>query len=158
MKNNWEHLTIMAKKKVSIKDCECFILSSKEEDEKNAETIKRFIQYVNEKPISELRAMDVVDRVIAIMEVSKMIQKEATIVKAEECLERVAKDVVSFDSEFKPRVRDGFPNCWDLVEGLIMWEKFNKMLAKDKSGVDSFHEKTSSLKGRTIVNYIRRYF
>jgi len=116
MNNNWEYLTPMGDQKVAIKDYEFFILSAKEEDEKNVETTKRFIQYVNEKQLSELRAIDVADRITAILKVSKMIQKEATRAKVDECLERVLKDVVAFDSKFI------FPSYWDLVGGLIPWE------------------------------------
>lgn len=49
----------MAEKKLSIKEYELFILSAKEEDEKNVETTKIFIQYFNEKPLSEFGAIDV---------------------------------------------------------------------------------------------------
>lgn len=77
-------MTLMSEKIVAIKDYEFFILSAKEEGEKNAKTTKRFTQYVNEKPLSELRAIDVVDWVTTIMEVSKIIQKE------------VARDKVQF--------------------------------------------------------------
>lgn len=75
MKNNWDYITLMDEKKIIIKDYEFFILYAKEEGEKNAQTTKRFIQYVNEMSLSDLRTIYVVDRVSPIMEISKVIQK-----------------------------------------------------------------------------------
>ena len=103
MKNKWEYITSMTEKKNIINDYEFFILPAKEEGEKNVQTTKIFIQYVNEKPLNELRVIDVVDWVSAIMEISKVVQKEEAKAKAEECLEIVLKDVATFDSEFEQK-------------------------------------------------------
>ena len=59
-----------------IKDYQFLILVAKEEGEKNDPISNKFIHYVNEKPLSDLRAIDVVDRVFSIMEISKVFQKE----------------------------------------------------------------------------------
>lgn len=95
----------MAEKNVVIKDYEFFILPVKEEDGNNVEKTKIFIEYVNQKPLSELISIYLVDRVAAIMEISKMVQKEDAKAKAKECLEKSLKDVVAFDSEFKQRIQ-----------------------------------------------------
>lgn len=55
----------MVEQKIVIKDYEFFILAAKEEGEKNAKIAKRFIQYVNENPLSELRAINVVNQIPA---------------------------------------------------------------------------------------------
>lgn len=52
MKNNWEYITLMIEQNVVIRDYEFFILAAKEDGENNAQTTKRFIQYVNEKPLN----------------------------------------------------------------------------------------------------------
>ena len=54
--------------------------------QKNVETIEKIIQYINEKPTIELRTVDMMDRIGEFIEVSKMIQKETTRDKIEECL------------------------------------------------------------------------
>lgn len=79
-------------------------MAAKEEGERNAHTTMRFIQYFNKKPLSELRTIDVVYRVSIIVEISKVVKKEDAEAKAEECIERVLKDVVGFDLDFQQRV------------------------------------------------------
>ena len=59
---------------------------AKEEDGKNSKTKENFIKYLNENPTIELSTMDIVDKIGEIIEISKMIQKELSKVKAEECL------------------------------------------------------------------------
>jgi len=77
--------------------------------QKNVETIEKIIQYINEKPTIELRTVDMMDRIGEFIEVSKMIQKETTRDKIEECLEKVLISEATFDSNFKQRVRVGLP-------------------------------------------------
>lgn len=88
------------------------------------------------------------------MEVSKVVQKEDAKAKVEECRESIEGCSCFWFRE--QRVRAGLPSCWDLVGGLIPWEQYSQMLVETKSRVDSSHEKTSTLKGKTMENYLRR--
>lgn len=74
---------------------------------------------MNERPLGELRPIDVVDIVPTIMEISKVFQKEEAREKVEEYLEVVAKNVNAFNDEFYRIVREGFPSCWDYGGVLI---------------------------------------
>jgi len=65
----------------------------------------------------------------------------------------VLKDVASFNVEFDERVGVGFIRCWDLLGILIPWTQYNNMLVEAKSKEDSYHEKTTTLKGKIMVNY-----
>lgn len=58
----------------------------------------------------------------AIMDISKVVQKEEARTKVEECLDMVLKDVASFNFEFEERVRVGMPIYWDFVGVLILWK------------------------------------
>lgn len=98
--------------------------------------------------------MDVVDKTRAIIKISKMIQKETTRAKAEEFLGNVLKYVVAFDLDFDGRIRARLPSCWEILGGLVRWEKYDKILVQPKSKEKSSHEKTSTLKGNTIVKYV----
>lgn len=89
----WEFITMMHEKKVVIKQFEYSILSAKEDRVKNSQISQKFIKFVNERSLSELRSIDVVDRVGAIMEITKMIRKEEDRVKDEECLGVGARNI-----------------------------------------------------------------
>lgn len=41
---------------------------------------------------------------------------------------------------------------------LILWEKYSDKLVEANNRVDSSHKKTATLKGKTLVNYLRRDF
>jgi len=56
---------------------------------------------VNERPLSELKPIDVLDKVTTIMDISEVVQKEEARVKVEEYLDVVAKNVDSFNIEFE---------------------------------------------------------
>ena len=60
--------------------------------------------------------INVVERIKTIMEISKVVQKEESMVKVEEYLEVVDKNVSSFNDEFDRIIREGFPSCWDFGE------------------------------------------
>lgn len=115
-------MTLVAEKKIVIKDLEFFILLTMEEDGKNVETIEKFIKYLNEKPTNNLRTMDVIDRIVAIIEISKMIYEEVVRVKFEECLGNPLKSIVAFDSDFDRRMRAGLPSYWDVLGSLFQCE------------------------------------
>jgi len=158
VRNHWEYITLMDEQGILIKDYEGFILTSKEEGENKSHICKRFIKFLNERLLSELRPIHVVDRVIAIMDISKVVQKEECRVKSKKYLEVVSKNVVAFNMEFDRIVRASFPNCWNFWGVLIEWEKYIQILVEAKRKVDFSHEKTSTLKGKTVVNYLKRNF
>ena len=76
MKNHWEYITMMVEQRIVIKDYGFSILAAKEDGEKNAQTTNKFIQYVNENPLSDLRVIYVMDRVSVIMEFYKVVQNK----------------------------------------------------------------------------------
>lgn len=121
IKNHQKYITLMDEKRIIIEDYEGFILSAKEEGENNSYISKRFTQFVNERMLSALRPIDVVDKVTIIMEISTVVQKEEVRVKAEEYLEVVLKNVDSFNTELNRIVRASLPSCWDFGEVLIKW-------------------------------------
>lgn len=98
---------------ILIKDYEFFFLVAKEDGENNSH---KFTQFLNERPLNELRPIDVVNRVFVIMEIYKFFQKEEAIVKFEEFLGVVLKDVVAFNVDFEDIVIEILPNTWDMWE------------------------------------------
>lgn len=86
-------------------------MSSKEEDAKNVRNAEKFIKNLNEKSFTELREMEVIDRIGEIMEVAKMIQEKEARDKAEECVNELARLVAAFNSNFDQRSREVFPCC-----------------------------------------------
>lgn len=66
--------------------------------------------------------------------------------------------VPTFNTEFERVVKVGFPSRWDFGGVSIEWEQYNQRLIEAKIKVDSFHEKVSTIKIHTMVNYLKRYF
>lgn len=154
MKINLKYRTLMDEQKIMIKDYDFFILAAKQDGEKNSQISKKFIQFVNERPLSELRPIGVVDGVSAIMELSKVFQKEEAKVKAKECLKMVHKYVNAFHAKFDARVKEGLPCCSNLVGILTPWTQYKQMLVEAKINADSSNEKMTTLKEKTMVNYL----
>lgn len=50
-----------------------------------------------------------------------------------------------------------FPHVW-INKVFLPWETYETLLVKEKSKIDSSHEKITILKGFAIVNYLVRYF
>jgi len=76
MKNIWEHMKLVVEPKSVVKTTKFLILSSKNEDTKNARAVEKFIRYLNEKSSHDLRAMDIIDMTCTIIEVFKMIKRK----------------------------------------------------------------------------------
>ena len=68
------------------------------------------------------------------------------------------KLVPAFNSNFDKRTRAGLPSFWDFQGNLLPWDHYEQLLVETKSKVDSSHENTATLKGKTIVNYFQRDF
>jgi len=66
--------------------------------------------------------------------------------------------VDAFHDEFNERVKARFPSCWDLVVMLIPWTQYIEMLLEAKIKGNSSHEKIAALKGKTMVNYLKKEF
>lgn len=69
----------------------------------------------------------------------------------------MARKIESFNGEFELLTRVGFPSCWELGE-INTWDQYKQQLVEAKSRVDSSHEKTATLKGRTMVNCLKKDF
>lgn len=158
IKKIWENLRLVAKQKVAVKTTEFSILSAKEENAKNANNVEKFIKLINEKSLDELRAIDIIDRTSVIMEISKVIQNKEARDRIEECVSEPAKFVVAYNSNFDQRTRAGLPSCWDFQGHILPWVHYEQLLVEAKSKADSSHKNISTLKGRTIVNYLQRDF
>ena len=65
--------------------------------------------------------------------------------------------VYAFNQEFEALIRASLPNCWELGE-LSPWDQYKQQLLEAKSRADSSHEKTATLKGRKVVNYLKKDF
>lgn len=100
MKKIWEHIKLFAEQKYAIKTTKFLILSSKYGSSKNARTIEKFIRYLIEKLVDDLREMDIIDRTGVVIEVSKMIQRRETRDRAKECVNDLEKLVATFYSSF----------------------------------------------------------
>lgn len=90
----------MHEKIVASRDYKQSIINAKEEGKKNSKISKRFIRFVNEKPIEELRPIDIADRVSVVVDISKVVLKEEARVRSKQCLGVVQKEVASFNVEF----------------------------------------------------------
>ena len=101
IENDWEFITMMHEQKVAVKDFEYSIISTKEDGVKNSQVAQKFIMFVNERKLSEMRPNDLVERVGSSMEITKMIRMEEARVKVEEFLGEVAGKVDVFNQEFE---------------------------------------------------------
>ena len=113
---------------------------------------------MNERPISELRPIYLLYRDSAIMDITKVFKKEESRFKVEECLEIFITNVDAFQTVFERMVKVGFSSCWDVVGELIQWEKYTQILVESKKKVDSSHENIATMKGKIMVNSLKRYF
>lgn len=73
----------MHEQKVASKEFKQFIMDIKEECERNSHISKRFFRFINGRPTRDLRPINIVDRVIIVMETSKVILREEARVKIE---------------------------------------------------------------------------
>lgn len=62
------------------------------------------------------------------------------------------------NSDFDKRTRACFPSCWDQHGHLLPWETYETSVVEEKRKIGSTHERTTILKGETIVNYLQMDF
>jgi len=65
---------------------------------------------VNERIVSELRPIDVLDNITAIMKISKVVETKEDRVKSKEYLHVVSKNVATFNTDFDKILREGLPS------------------------------------------------
>lgn len=87
-----------------------------------------------------------------------MVQKKMYRKHAKSRLLEVKESVVAFNSKFDKRVKAGLPSCWVEQGILLSWEQYETLLVEAKSKTNSSHEKTTILKGATILNHLQRHF
>jgi len=116
MEKNWELVNMVHEHKITVKDFEYSIMTTKEDVIKNSHVVEKFIKFVNERPLSDLRPIYVVDRVGAIMQITKMIWKEEAILSAKEFLRVVEGKVDALNKGFEALIRVGLRNGWELGE------------------------------------------
>lgn len=87
-----------------------------------------------------------------------MVQNNLYRKTTEEKLGEIKESVLRFNTNSDKRIRVGFPSCWDQEGKFIPWETYETLLVEAKSEIDISHEKTTVLKGSTIVNYLHNYF
>jgi len=66
--------------------------------------------------------------------------------------------VAAFDLKFDRRTIFEFPSCWDTLGNLFTWDQYQQLLVEAKRKEYSSHNKIGILKGKTIVNFLRRDF
>jgi len=67
---------------------------------RNSQFSLKFIHFLKERPIEELRPIGIPDRVSVVEEISKVVLKEEARARAKKSLIRVQKGVASFNEEF----------------------------------------------------------
>ena len=98
------------------------------------------------------------DRTLCVLEINKVIVKNAYRTSGEKKLENIKKEVDKFNTMFDKRTREGLPSHWDIQGNLLSRETYETLLVEEKSKIDNTHEKTVVLKGTTIVNYLHKHF
>lgn len=119
---------------------------------------KRMIYFINSKSTSELKEHDMPERTLCAIDFNKMIVRNIYRNTAEKKINEMKEVVSKFNISFDKRVRAILPSYWDLQGNLVSWKKYETLLVEAKRKVDNTHEKTTVLKGATIVNYLNKYF
>ena len=63
-----------------------------------------------------------------------------------------------FDISFDKLTRIGLPSCWTEKGNILSWKFYEDSLILEKSKMDNRHEKTQTLKGETMFNFLQRHF
>lgn len=116
------------------------------------------IDFLNSKSSQELRTMQVEDRTQMVLEINKMVQKNMYRKTTEVKLGEIKGSVMKFNTNFDKRMRVGFPSCQDQQGNFLPWKTYETILVEAKRKIDSSQEKTTILKGSTIVNYLHKDF
>ena len=116
------------------------------------------IGFINSKFASELKEHDLLDRTLCAIDFNKMIVRNIYRNTFERKLKEMKEVVSKFSILFDKRVRVGLPSCWDLQGNLLPCKTYETLLVETKSKIDNTHEKTTVLKGATIVNYLHKDF
>ena len=116
------------------------------------------IDFINSKSTTELKEHEMPDRTSCAIYFNKMIVRIIYRNTAEKKINEMKEAISKFNILFDKRVRDGLPSWWDLQGNLLPWKTYETLLVEAKSKVDNTHEKTTVLKGVTIVNYLNKEF
>lgn len=94
------------------------------------------------------------DRMETIIEICKVISKEEARAKAEQSLEKLQKEVASFDVKFNQLLEAELPNWWGANGELLTQQVYNHKMVEIKSRTGAAPERTPVLKGETITNFL----
>ena len=104
-------MVVIAKVKAMIS--EVIIHTNKDQVQKNAQLAKTIINFLNAKYFQELRAVDISDRNVVVLEINKMVERNMYRKQEESKLEEIRESMTYFNSNFDKRIRVGLPKCWD---------------------------------------------
>lgn len=98
------------------------------------------------------------NKTLCAIDFNKMIARNIYRDIVEKKINEMKEAVSKFNILFDKRVRVELPSCWDIQGNLLPWKTYDTLLVEAKSKVDNTHEKTTVLKGATIVNYLNKDF
>lgn len=116
------------------------------------------IDFLNSISSQQLRELGVEDMIEYVLEINKMIVKNLYRKIADAKLMEVKQAVMKFNTDFDKITRAGLPSCWDQQGNLLPQETYETLLIEAKRKIGSTHERTTVLKGATIINYLHRDF
>lgn len=119
---------------------------------------KRMIDFINSKSTTELKEHDMPDIITCAIDFNKMIVRNIQRITAEEKIKEIKEAISIFNILFDKRVRARLPSCWDLWGNLLPLKTYETLLVEEKRKVDNAHERTTVLKGATIVNFLNKDF
>ena len=158
IKGIWEFLVIISEEKTLVRDMEEVVIKNKQKDLDRSKFAKRMIDFINSKSTAELKEHDMPDRTSCVIDFNKMIVRNIYMNTAEKKINEMKEVVSKFNILFNKKVRARLPSCWDLQGNLLPWKTYETLLVEAKSKVDNTHEKTTVLKGATIVKYLNKDF
>lgn len=116
------------------------------------------IDFINSKSIAELKEHEMPDRIACGIYFNKMIVRNIYRITTKKKIKGIKEEISIFNILFDKRVRARLPFCWDLQGNLLPWKTYETFPVEAKSKVDNTHERTTVLKGATIVNFLNKDF
>lgn len=154
----WEFLVIVSDEKTIVRDMESLVMKNKQKLLERSKFAKIMIDFINSKSDAELKEHDLLEKTLCAMDLNKMIIKNIYRKNIEKKMNEIKEVVSRFNILFDKRVRAGLPSCQDLQGNLLPWKSYETFLVEAKSNIDITNEKTTVLKGETIMKYLNKDF
>jgi len=134
------------------------VTKNKQKDLDRSKFAKKMIHFINSKFTAELKEHEMPNRISCAIDFNKMIVRNIWRVTTKKKIKEKKEAVSKFNVLFDKRVKAGLPSCWDLQGNLMPWNTYETLMVEEKRKVDNTHERTSVLKGATIVNSLNKDF